>query len=178
MRKHVHIYIYIYTHTTYLNICIERERHRYPRQADHRHRLHDPLYGCRGLHIYIYICIYIYIYIYVYVYICYNACMYACIYIYIYIYTHTYTFLYMYMHTFISYTNNTNVCNSTCSWLLANCLSASSSCASAWWPRFRAMLTIPCRCTHGLLRIRRQRGHPGVVLPLVISNSASHWEGM
>ena len=32
--------------------------------------------------------------------------------------------------------------------------------------------------THGSILIRRQRGHPGVVLPLVISNSANHWEGM
>ena len=31
--------------------------------------------------------------------------------------------------------------------------------------------------THGSFLIRRQRGHPGVVLPLVISNSANHWEG-
>ena len=28
--------------------------------------------------------------------------------------------------------------------------------------------------THGSFLIRRQRGHPGVVLPLVISNSANH----
>ena len=32
--------------------------------------------------------------------------------------------------------------------------------------------------THGSFPIRRQRGHPGVVLPLAISNSAGHWEGM
>ena len=30
---------------------------------------------------------------------------------------------------------------------------------------------------HGSFLIRRQRGHPGVVLPLVISNSAHHYEG-
>ena len=44
-----------------------------------------------------------------------------------------------------------------------------------------------CRCgcewatktrTHGSFLIRRRRGHPGVVLPLVISNSANHQEGM
>ena len=29
-------------------------------------------------------------------------------------------------------------------------------------------------CTHGSFLIRRQRGHPGVVLPLVISNPANH----
>ena len=28
--------------------------------------------------------------------------------------------------------------------------------------------------THGSFLIRRQRGHPDVVLPLVISNSANH----
>ena len=31
---------------------------------------------------------------------------------------------------------------------------------------------------HGSFPIRRQRGHPGVVLPLVISNLAKHEEGM
>ena len=29
-------------------------------------------------------------------------------------------------------------------------------------------------CTHGSCLIRRQSGHPGVVLPLVVSNSANH----
>ena len=29
-------------------------------------------------------------------------------------------------------------------------------------------------CTHGSILIRRRRGHPGVVLPLVVSNSADH----
>ena len=29
-------------------------------------------------------------------------------------------------------------------------------------------------CTHGSFLVRRQRGHPGVVLPLGISNSAKH----
>ena len=33
-------------------------------------------------------------------------------------------------------------------------------------------------CTHGSFLIRRQRGHPGVALPLVIYNSANRWEGM
>ena len=32
--------------------------------------------------------------------------------------------------------------------------------------------------THGSFQIRRQRGYPGVVLQLVVSNSANHWEGM
>ena len=32
--------------------------------------------------------------------------------------------------------------------------------------------------THGSCLIRRQRGHPGVVLPLVISNSAEQAKGM
>ena len=31
---------------------------------------------------------------------------------------------------------------------------------------------------HGSFLIRRQRGHPGLVLPLVISNSANHEEGV
>ena len=31
---------------------------------------------------------------------------------------------------------------------------------------------------HGSFLIRRQRGHPGVVLPLVISDLANHQEGM
>ena len=34
------------------------------------------------------------------------------------------------------------------------------------------------RATHGSFLIRRQRGHPGVVLPLVHSSSANHEEGM
>ena len=33
-------------------------------------------------------------------------------------------------------------------------------------------------CAHGSFLIRRQRGHPGVVLPLVISNSANLREGV
>ena len=33
-------------------------------------------------------------------------------------------------------------------------------------------------CTHDSFLIRRQRGHPGVVLPLVISNPANHEEGI
>ena len=32
--------------------------------------------------------------------------------------------------------------------------------------------------THGSCLIRRQRGHPGVVLSLVVSSSANHQEGM
>ena len=31
---------------------------------------------------------------------------------------------------------------------------------------------------HGSFLVRRHRGHPGVVLPLVISDSANHEEGM
>ena len=33
-------------------------------------------------------------------------------------------------------------------------------------------------CTHGPFLIRRQRGHPGVALPLAIFYSANHKEGM
>ena len=33
-------------------------------------------------------------------------------------------------------------------------------------------------CVQGSFLIRRQRGHPGVDLPIVISNSANHEEGM
>ena len=32
--------------------------------------------------------------------------------------------------------------------------------------------------THGSFLIRRQRGHPGFVLPLVIFKSANHEEGI
>ena len=32
--------------------------------------------------------------------------------------------------------------------------------------------------THGKFLIRRQRGHPGVVLRLVMYDSANHYEGM
>ena len=36
----------------------------------------------------------------------------------------------------------------------------------------------PPLLTHGSFLIRRHRGHPGVVLPPVISTSANHSEGM
>ena len=42
---------------------------------------------------------------------------------------------------------------------------------STWSPNGDNQL----RGTHGSFLIRRQRGHPGVVLPLGISNSANHF---
>ena len=37
---------------------------------------------------------------------------------------------------------------------------------------------LKCKNTRGSFLTRRQRGHPGVVFPLVISKSANHYEGM
>ena len=40
--------------------------------------------------------------------------------------------------------------------------------------RKRPSITSKVACAHGSFLIRRQRGHPGLVLPLVIYNSVNH----
>ena len=64
----------------------------------------------------------------------------------IYVYIYIYTYIYIYIHF--------------CSWKRPK---------RREQPSFREAVI-----THGSFLIRRQRGHPGVALPLVVSASAKH----
>ena len=84
----------------------------------------------------------------------YYVCICICIYIYIYIYT--------YVYTHIGTTTPLGHVEYTSSWVMALAQGGNHLSDTA----------------HGSFQIRRQRGRPGVVLPLVISKKASHYQGM
>ena len=84
--------------------------------------------------------------------------MHVCMYVYIYIYICTHTYVYIYIYTYIIHMF---LCIVSC--MLLGRVSQQPNLVRTLGQR-----------THGSFLIRRQRGHPGVVLPLVTSSSANH----
>ena len=88
---------------------------------------------------------------------------------YIYIYTRN-TYMYIYIYTYIIERKRENNDKNKYTTLLCNMW---PPCTSRPQMHLAGYLLQRVVDTHGSFLIRRQRGHPGVVLPLVVSNPAN-----
>ena len=148
---------------------------------------------------YSYVCICTYVYVHIYIYT--HTHTHTHIYIYIYIYIYTYMYIYIYILLQVRKQSADEVAARRREWrrtaaqeigsfhCLYDYLTTSSPTTIQNNKTLHAkndlefhpsgkILFSSFHCTHGSFLNRRQPGHPGVVLPLVISNSANHQEGM
>ena len=129
----------------------------------------------------IYLSLSLYIYIYTYTHIMYTPIIYAYICVYlslsIHIYGIQYHMIYLHVRNLLWFQKPTFQKFVRPPWFV----SCTCSCSARFeWKSevsvFETIVRPPCEVWQE--RLRRRRGHPGVVLPLVISNSANHQEGI